>query len=475
MDNTRGFLDRQPLRRLLVIAVTVITFAGLVVSGIAVTLTMRTSLMDGVDDDLYAASADWVHRPAPSPDVFPQEPPNPDRPPSRFFVLRTDGSSTGAETVINDNDTSPDLGDPMELATSEPMTVPSVDGSSSWRIVAVDTADTGRMVLGIPLDDEVSGTVNRLILVQVIVSVPVLLLLAAGGTLLVRRSLRPLDEVETAAAGIASGDLSTRLPERPSGTEVGSLTESFNEMAEKVQTSFAEVAASEATARSSEERMRRFVADAGHELRTPLTSVVGFTDLHAQGAVPADFAFERIRGESARMSQLVEDLLTLAHFDEERPIEHGPVDLVTVIGDSVAATRAAHPDLDVEVRINSATQISGDSARLRQVLMNLLTNAAKYTQEGTHVEVTLDEDPQNASAVITVADDGPGMTQEQAATVFDRFVRLDESRTRSGDRAGGSGLGLSIVRGIVESHGGRVTLDTAPGQGCSFKIELPLN
>jgi two-component system OmpR family sensor kinase len=220
--------------------------------------------------------------------------------------------------------------------------------------------------------------------------------------------------------------------------------------------------------------MRRFVADASHELRTPLTSIRGFAELHRQGAVtdPTEVRrlMRRVEDEAVRMGGLVEDLLLLARLDEERPLEAAPVDLVTVVGDVVHDARAVAPQRSVELRVDGEPPIvTGDAARLHQVVQNLVTNALRHTAPDTAVLVRLATEHDNA--VVEVVDHGPGLPPDLRTKVFERFFRADASRTR---QAGGAGLGLAIVSALVAAHGGRVWVTDTPGGGATFRVELPL-
>ena len=226
--------------------------------------------------------------------------------------------------------------------------------------------------------------------------------------------------------------------------------------------------------------MRRFVADASHELRTPLTSIRGFAELYRQGAVPdpesLDRVMRRVEDEAARMGLLVEDLLLLARLDQQRPLALEPVDLLEVAGDVVHDARVLAPDrtIGLELLGESAPVVLGDESRLRQVVMNLVSNAVTHTPAGTPVAVTLEvtpaEDDGPDRVLLAVTDHGPGLSEQDRAQVFERFYRADPSRTRA---AGGSGLGLSIVAALVAAHGGRVGVQSAPGDGSRFLVELP--
>jgi len=316
--------------------------------------------------------------------------------------------------------------------------------------------------------------VSRLIVLESVIGLVVLVLIATAGYFVIRRSLQPLVDVENTAVAIAGGDLSRRVPDLDPRTEVGRLTRALNAMLGQIEHAFARQRESEKSARASEDRMRRFVADASHELRTPLTSIRGFAELHRQGAVhgPKEVArlMRRVEDEAMRMGMLVDDLLLLARMDQERPLQVVPVDLLTVVADVVHDARAVAPDRVIEMDVLGAPPIiSGDDARLHQVVQNLVTNALRHTPADTPIEVHLRTEGQQA--VVAVVDHGPGLSPELRQRVFERFYRVESSRTRD---AGGAGLGLSIVAALVGAHGGSVAVDETPGGGATFRVNLPL-
>jgi two-component system OmpR family sensor kinase len=362
-----------------------------------------------------------------------------------------------------------------------PFTVDDRSGNGDrWRAVAKpQPGGTGSVVTALSLA-EVDNTVAQLLGILLVVSLAVLAVLAFLTYAVVRSSLRPLEEVEVTAEAIAAGDLSRRVPDRDERTEVGRLSRALNGMLAQIESAFRSREASEAQARRSEERMRRFVTDASHELRTPLTSIRGFAELYRQGAASsADVPrlMRRIEDAAARMGLLVEDLLLLARLDQQRALERRPVDLVAIATDAVQDARAVDPQrrIDVEVLDTSghAPVVLGDNARLRQVAGNLVGNALTHTPARTPVTVRVGAVAEDGRwwGVLEVADTGPGLTPEQAERVFERFYRADSSRARA---TGGSGLGLSIVNALVAAHGGTVGLDTAPGKGATFRVRLPL-
>ena len=356
---------------------------------------------------------------------------------------------------------------------------------------------------------DINGTISQLAGIDLIVSVIIIGGLAIVGVAIVRASLRPLTDIEQTARAIAAGDLSRRVPDQDPVTEVGRLGRSLNTMLAQIESSFDARTRSEAAARRSEERMRQFVADASHELRTPLTAMRGYAEYYRQrgglqGGPPAeepgtaaeragqrrgngaggnggltradmDRIMQRVEQESARMGVLVEDMLLLARLDQQRPIEHRPVDLLTLAADAVQDARIIAPDRDITLDVGSgaAFLVLGDEVRLRQVIGNLMNNALTHTPDGTPVAVRVLAGPREPvpSVVLEVADQGPGLRQDQAEHVFERFYRADQARTRT---AGGTGLGLAIVAALVAAHDGTVALKTAPGQGATFRITLPL-
>ncbi|TQC50251.1 sensor histidine kinase [Rhodococcus sp. WS4] len=457
----------MPLRFTLVGAVLLLSALGLLASGVAVTSALENSLTSRVDHQLHDAAQGWAKpreaRPLPPPDE-----PNPGRPPSPFYVRVTSPNGTLLRE-INDESVSPAL--PDDPATV-PVTVGSDDGSDvRWRVLTTTAPDGIETTVAMTLTEN-DETVNRLIVLQLIIGVVVLIALGVVAYFVVRRSLRPLVEVEETAAAIASGDLHRRVPERDDRTEIGRLSVALNGMLAQIQHAFAATEASEESARRSEEKMRRFVADASHELRTPLTTIRGFAELYRQGAMTdTETLMSRIEGEASRMGLLVEDLLMLARLDAQRPLETRPVDLLSVASDAVHGARAVAPDRSIALDVvpgPGTPEVIGDEARLRQVLGNLLANAVKHTPATADVTVRLSTTEE--SVVLEVADTGPGLGEEDAARVFERFYRTDASRTRE---SGGSGLGLSIVAALVAAHRGSVTVDSRPGEGATFRVELP--
>jgi two-component system, OmpR family, sensor kinase len=416
------------------------------------------------------------------------------------------------------------------------LTVPSQSGPDTWRVMAQQIADvpvnTGAsqpqtenvtVVLAIDLGN-INALTRQFILFDLIVGGAIVIVLAAVGVGVVRTNLRSLDDIEMTAGQIAKGHLDHRVPEGDPRTEIGSLSRSLNAMLSQIEAAFHAREESEEAAHRSEERMRRFIADASHELRTPLTTIRGFAahyrqrggasglgdgapfeepsessrtvpffpatengapdgasngEPNAETMTPADLdrLMGRVESEAARMGLLVEDLLTLARLDQQRPLNITPVDLLTLAADAVQDARMVSPGRPVDLLVASGTAflVDGDEPRLRQVLSNLVNNALTHTPDGTPVRIRLSSGTLRSgtpAAVIDVEDDGPGMTPEQAQRVFERFYRADAARNRA---SGGTGLGLAIVAGLVQAHGGAVGVRTAPGAGADFQVKLPLS
>jgi two-component system, OmpR family, sensor kinase len=456
------------LRLALVAALLLLAACGLTTSGIAVTEILRHSLIKRVDQTLREASRGWAQAPRGSLPV--RRGPTLDRPPSDFFVryVTVDGHTT---TVVNDSNAEPALPSNNDVGP-QPTTVGSVDKSSvQWRVVSV-RSPTGRLVTVAYDLSDIQQTVRSLVLLQFGIGAAVLLVLGLAGSWVVHRSLRPLTEVEKTAAAIAAGELDRRVPERDPRTEVGRLSQALNGMLAQIQRAVASSEASAEKARTSEERMRRFITDASHELRTPLTTMRGFAELYRQGAArDMEMVMSRIESESRRMGLLVDDLLLLARLDAQRPIEENRVDLLALATDAVHDAQAVAPNRNITMEVldgPGTPEVLGDEPRLRQVLGNLVTNALQHTPESADITVRVGTDVDDA--ILEVVDEGPGMSQEDALRIFERFYRTDSSRARI---SGGSGLGLSIVDSLVNAHGGIVTVTTAPGQGCRFYVSLP--
>lgn len=359
-------------------------------------------------------------------------------------------------------------------AMSTPVTVDSTLRGAKWRVVAIPMRSAatnepaGVVTVGLPLTG-VSETILSTALSLLITAVVIITIGSAVGYYLVRRSLRPLQQIKSVAEEIAAGDLSSRIPPLPRQTEVGSLAESLNKMLAQIETSFD-------ARRRSEQKVKRFVSDASHELRTPLAAIRGYAELYRIGAVEADQVADvmaRIESESTRMGTLVANLLTLARIDEGQTLEIRPVDLIVLARDAARDLRALDPTREVSVEGLQGKEpaepvMAGvDADKLTQVFVNLVGNIHRYTPADSAVEIKVGYE--GDKAVIQLSDHGPGIAEEEQERVFERFYRADESRSRE---RGGSGLGLAIVGSIIHAHGGIVRLFTTPGGGLTVHIEL---
>ena len=467
-------------RRLLVIVAALLVAVSAVI-GVVTVLVFHSSSVERLDTSLRATASRATEV---APPGFPADP--------RATVLeflRVPGQPVGTLGGLVAGDTAvaayiSETGELLELDADDPvtraLTEVAPDGEphtitagtlGEYRALAVATQPQVRSVLALPLA-EVNAQTAQLAITVGIVAAGGLVLALALGSIVVRRALSPLAEVTATAQRVSElsldrGDvaLAERVPVDDGRTEVGRLGTAFNRM-------LGHVASALSAREQSEQKVRRFVADASHELRTPLASIRGYaelTRLHG-GELPPDVlhAIGRIESESVRMTEFVEDLLLLARLDEGRELASLPVDLGRVVVEAVGDAQAAGPVHEWEVRLPDAPAIvTGDEPRLRQVVTNLLANARIHTPEGTSVVASLEHDGDDV--VLTVEDDGPGIPPELAASLFERFARGDSSRSR---RAGSTGLGLAIVRAVTVAHRGTVSVASAPG-ATRFTVRLP--
>ena len=389
-----------------------------------------------------------------------------DSPLSDVFVARLGGAGTRivlVRSVATDLEPStpaaawagtPAAGAAGPMAFS---TVGSLDGSMSWRATVVRGRDGGNYLVAIS-QQSIDTASGRLVATLSVAGTCLFAVLAVAGWWVSRLGLRPITRIAAAARSISAGDRDTRVEEGAPGTEAAELATAFNVMLD-------EHAASEA-------RLRRFVSDSSHELRTPVAAIRGFTDLYRAGALEApgqlDDAMRRIGAEGARMAGLVDDLLLLARLDEGRPLASEPVDIAALLHDAALDASATHPSRSLTVDAAGPIVVRGDEHRLRQVVANLVANALVHAPDSA-IRLTGSRSA-DGSVVVQVADTGVGLEPDDAARAFDRFWRADASRRRSGS---GSGLGLSIVRAIVEAHGGRASMDSRPGSGTTVTVRLP--
>lgn len=444
----------MPLRRKLPLLTAALVSLALLVAGVIATTAMHSYLIDQIDTELLRTQN--------APPAPPLDATAPTGPPSDLFIQfnNADGSTARQVDNLPTGVSAPALPAMTQAQAQQRADEPfTADG---WRVVVTPTI-TGSVMVAKSLSS-VDATVSRLIVLELAVGALVLVAVTLLSTVAVRRSLRPLRQVELTAVGITAGDLSRRIPDPDPRTEVGEVGAALNTMLDELHTSSIQRQAALSAAQDSEARMRQFVADASHELRTPLTSVHGISELYRQGAIPADQiadAFARIEDQSERMAQLVSDLLLLARRDERLPLDRRPVDLLEVCSNAVRTT-ITQRSVSLEMIPGSrAPIVDGDATGLRQVVDNLMVNAVQHGQGDILVAVGTEGD----EAVVRVSDEGPGVPPSDRLRVFDRFYRGADDRSRS---TGGSGLGLSIVAAIVAAHGGNVDV-----QGSVFTVRLP--
>jgi two-component system OmpR family sensor kinase len=456
-------------RRLVVGVVALVAVVGVLIGAVSV-LALRQNLMQRLDTQVQEAMRFVVSGPGG------QVPGGAEslRSGGLVIVLAIDGTDPvgyvytgpGPGAVLSDRQMAEALAAPEGLSTV------SIGGLGSYR-VQLKEATNGTAVVGMSTA-EVDTTTWTLVGIFSLVTGGALLLAAVGAIALTRVALRPLGRVTETATRVtelqlASGDVA--IPERvPAAeadprTEVGQVGAAINRMLGHVENALV-------ARQHSEEKVRRFVADASHELRTPLASIRGYAELtrRIDAELPDDAirSLDRIESESIRMTALVEDLLELARLDEGQGLVFGEVELVRLVTDAVGDAYAAAPDHEWEVVApEPPLTVEADAARLHQVIVNLLGNAHRHTPEGTAVTVTLAAD--DAEVVLTVADDGPGIPEELQPRLFERFARGDSARSRA---TGSTGLGLAIVAAVVEAHHGTIAVASVPGD-TRVTVRLP--
>lgn len=451
------------IRRHLVVAVVVTIAAVLVVAGVVVIRVLENRLVAATDERLTQVAN---HLPR-VPRFLEQDG---HRAPSGFESHAL--VEVGPDGKVRSQIPSGPAGNPDPLpdvagltAPSGPVTLPSTDPDEpNYRAVATELRDGGMLIVAVPLTD-VETTLAETRWILLAAGGGALAIAAAIAWLSIRRGLRPIDDMINAAERIASGELTARTTAPKPASEVGHLSAALNTMLDRIEQAMS-------TKTESEARMRRFIADASHELRTPLTSIQGYAQLHRQGATsPEEVArgMARIEREAERMAALVEDLLLLARLDQGRAMADDRVDLTRVVKETVADARSADPQRSIVVELpDDPAIVRGDRLRLRQVLDNLLANIRDHTDPDTIATVALAD--RNGAATLTVADNGPGMSADEAAHAFERFWQAEPTATHPRP---GTGLGLAIVAELVAAHDGTITLDTSPGTGTTFTIALP--
>jgi two-component system OmpR family sensor kinase len=482
----RRWLAGRTLRARLIAGLVTLLFLACATVGIVTYVAMHNALLNQLDDQLRSASVRYVNcvNPPPRPDEQDGDHHAPS--PGPLGCAHAPGTAEYTLSVAITHRTQLTAATPSgrcdmtRAETAALVTLPAngkpytrtLPTLGTYRLLAVRATDNDVYVSGLPLAT-VSSTMRQVELIEIAVFSAALLLTGLIGTGWVRLSLRPLRRV-TATAGevtelpLASGrvDLPHRVPDADPRTEVGQLGAAFNRMLGHVESALARRHASEA-------RLRSFAADASHELRTPLAAIRGYAELaqRYQGTLPpeVEHALSRVASESARMSELVEDLLLLARLDAGRPLQSLPVDLSRLAIDATSDARVAGPSHRWQLELpDGPVQVRGDEQRLHQVLANLLSNARTHTPAGSTVTVALR--PTDGTAELTVTDDGPGIPPKLQPDIFERFVRGDSSRSRA---VGSTGLGLSIVAAVIAAHHGTVAVSSEPGR-TRFTITLPL-
>jgi len=462
------------LRARLLLSMLLLVTAGLLAAGIVTYRALSSFLVDRVDQQLAVASVQARRVMTAPPSFAPPEPPPQAGalfPAGTYTALLDENGDVVDEFVFG---FSQDVPSPPALPEDLPSAVAgqaagatfdveSKDGDADYRVLATRVADE-TVVVAIPMTD-VRGTLGRLLAIEIVVTAAVLSGLVALSWWLVQLGFRPLERIGETAGAIAAGDLSRRVEPANTRTEIGKLGLALNTMLAQIEDAFAK-------RQATEDRLRRFVADASHELRTPLTSVRGYAELFRRGAAddPENLrnAMRRIEEESTRMGELVDELSLLARLDQRRPLDRQPSDLVEIARAAVDAARAADPSRSVDLEAPGQVVAVVDDTRIRQVLDNLLSNAIVHTPPGSSIHVRVAGGDEGA--VLEVEDEGSGVDERDAKRVFERFYRADPSRSRM---SGGSGLGLSIVAALAEAHGGTATCARGAAGGARFRVLIP--
>ncbi|MGA7269439.1 MAG: HAMP domain-containing sensor histidine kinase [Acidimicrobiia bacterium] len=451
------------LRGRLIISFTALLLLAIAAVGFVASRSVRTILTRQVDQQIAAIA----NRGGPLLPQIIQRESRPQLPRSVALVLVDEQGNVirSAPSGFRDNpDPLPDLSG-TDLTSRHAGFAPARTGRFEYRILVVPTPSSGTVVLAIPLH-QVADAQRQVIRAMLVAGSIVAALGALATWLTVRRELRPVEDMVETAEAIAAGDLTRRVPDTSPATELGRLGHSLNEM-------LAHIEHAVATERDAKERLRQFVGDASHELRTPIAAISGYAQLYERGGLTEsddlDRAMGRIASESKRMQKLVEDLLALARLDQVPLSVPARVDLVKLARVAILDAGAIDPEHRISFDSPPSLIVTGDESQLTQVIANLLANARQHTPPRTPVEVGLSAS--KGRAILTVTDHGPGIPDEAIERIFERFYRIDSSRSRA---RGGSGLGLAIVSAIVASHNGTISAENAPGAGARITVSLPL-
>ena len=481
LSRVRTPLSLWSLRNRLILAAVFLASLAIIASDFAANTALRSYLISQVDNQLFSISSGSLER-LDRAGIAPQSEFEESRSPFRVLQpIRGVPTSTSLTLLDREGNLIGQVGGELagqnfgvtglkvsqvERYENKPFTIEGEGRNPDVRALALVLPTGMGSVIAANSLEEVDKTLSQLRFLFFFLGLIAIFLTALVSRWIIAISLRPLDKVEETAEAIAAGDLSARLPAAKPDTEVGRLTTSLNMMLSRIEQSFS-------VRVESENKLRRFVADASHELRTPLTAIRGFAELHRQGAVSGEEKtkelISRIEGESIRMSSLVEDLLLLARLDQARELDFEPVDLNTLIVEVVASAKAAGPNHPIELNLPPAELfVLGDSRRIHQVVANLLANARTHTPLGTRINLTARQTL--AEVIIEVADNGPGLSKSDQERIFERFFRADPARVRNSGE--GSGLGLSIVDAVMKAHGGYVSVKSELDKGATFTLHF---
>ena len=481
LSRVRTPLSLWSLRNRLILAAVFLASLAIIASDFAANTALRSYLISQVDNQLFSISSGSLER-LDRAGIAPQSEFEESRSPFRVLQpIRGVPTSTSLTLLDREGNLIGQVGGELagqnfgvtglkvsqvEKYENKPFTIEGEGRNPDVRALALVLPTGMGSVIAANSLEEVDKTLSQLRFLFFFLGLIAIFLTALVSRWIIAISLRPLDKVEETAEAIAAGDLSARLPAAKPDTEVGRLTTSLNMMLSRIEQSFS-------VRVESENKLRRFVADASHELRTPLTAIRGFAELHRQGAVSGEEKtkelISRIEGESIRMSSLVEDLLLLARLDQARELDFEPVDLNTLIVEVVASAKAAGPNHPIELNLpQEELFVLGDSRRIHQVVANLLANARTHTPLGTKINITAQQTL--AEVIIEVADNGPGLSKSDQERIFERFFRADPARVRNSGE--GSGLGLSIVDAVMKAHGGYVSVKSELDKGATFTLHF---